>query len=324
MGALVREMPKHIDQAIAQRFLVPKGRAAGGLADRDVKIKPEALAAVIRGYTREAGVRNLEREIGNVCRKIARTVVNAQVERNGKKKELPGKAVIVPAKIAELLGPQKFRDQQTDQKNEVGATVGLAWTEVGGSILTTEAAIMEGRGKLTTTGKLGDVMQESAQAAMSYIRSRAHVMGLPRDFYRHIDIHLHVPEGAIPKDGPSAGITIATSITSALTSIPVRSDVAMTGEITVRGRVLPIGGLKEKLLAAHRHGIREVVLPIENEKDLPDIPENVRNEMKLHFVTSMDEVLKIALERQIEMAPIASMLTAAEIVARSRDEKVTH
>jgi len=206
----------------------------------------------------------------------------------------------------------------------VGATTGLAWTEVGGSILTTEAAIMEGRGKLITTGKLGDVMQESAQAAMSYIRSRSHVMGLPRDFYRHIDIHLHVPEGAIPKDGPSAGITIATSICSALTSIPVRADLAMTGEITVRGRVLPIGGLKEKLLAAHRQGIREAVLPSDNEKDLPDIPENVRNDMKLHFVTSMDEVLKLALEREIEMAPITSMLTAAEIVARSREDKVTH
>jgi len=168
------------------------------------------------------------------------------------------------------------------------------------------------------------VMQESAQAAMSYIRSRSHVMGLPRDFYRHIDIHLHVPEGAIPKDGPSAGITIATSICSALTSIPVRADLAMTGEITVRGRVLPIGGLKEKILAAHRQGIREVVLPADNEKDLPDIPENVRGEMKLHFVNSMDEVLKLALEREIEMAPITAMLTAAEIVARSREDKITH
>src|SRR5207248_4787710 len=163
-------------------------------------------------------------------------------------------------------------------KNEVGATTGLAWTEVGGSILTTEAAIMEGRGRLTTTGKLGDVMQESAQAAMSFLRSRSHRIGMPRDFYRHIDIHLHVPEGAIPKDGPSAGITIATSITSALTSIPVRSDICMTGEITVRGRVLPIGGLKEKLLAAHRHGIREAILPRDNEKDLPDLPDIIRKE----------------------------------------------
>jgi ATP-dependent Lon protease len=183
---------------------------------------------------------------------------------------------------------------------------------------------MEGRGKLTATGKLGDVMQESAQAAMTYIRARAHHLGLPRDFYRHLDIHLHVPEGAIPKDGPSAGITIATSITSALTSIPVRADIAMTGEITVRGKVLPIGGLKEKLLAAHRQGIHEVILPKDNEKDLPDIPDNIRKEMKLNFVSSMDEVLKIALEREIETAPITNMLSAAEIVARSREDKVTH
>jgi ATP-dependent Lon protease len=305
---------------IAKRFLVPKQLKEAGLSGQQIEFTDGGIQELTQHYTREAGVRNLEREIGNVCRKIARTVVNAQSNKAKK----PEKAVIVSAKVNELLGPQKFREQQTDKKNEVGATVGLAWTEVGGSILTTEAAIMEGRGKLTTTGKLGDVMQESAQAAMSYIRSRSHVIGLPRDFYRHIDIHLHVPEGAIPKDGPSAGITIATSICSALTSIPVRADIAMTGEITVRGRVLPIGGLKEKLLAAHRQGIKEAILPADNEKDLPDIPENVRRDMKLHFVSSMDEVLKLALEREIEMAPISGMLNAAEIVARSREEKVTH
>jgi ATP-dependent Lon protease len=194
---------------------------------------------------------------------------------------------------------------------------------VGGSILTTEAAVMEGKGKLQTTGKLGDVMQESAHAAMSYVRSRAHLLGLPRDFYRNVDIHVHVPEGAIPKDGPSAGITIATSICSALTTIPVRCDLAMTGEITVRGRVLPIGGLKEKLLAAHRHGIREVIIPKENERDLVDIPENIRNDMKMNFVFSMDEVLKVALEREILALPLAPAV-AAELVARPTEDNLTH
>jgi ATP-dependent Lon protease len=198
----------------------------------------------------------------------------------------------------------------------------LAWTEVGGQILTSEATLMDGKGKLTTTGKLGDVMQESAQAAMSYIRSRAHQFGLPRDFYRNIDIHLHVPEGAIPKDGPSAGITIATAITSALTRIPVRCDVAMTGEITLRGKVLPIGGLKEKLLAARRHRIFEVIIPKDNEKDLPDIPDNVRNEMKLHFVESMDEVLRIALEREIVALPIGAGAAPVEITTQPSGEQL--
>ena len=322
---------------IAKRFLIPKQVKGTGVTIDNVEFADEGVTSLIQFYTREAGVRNLEREIGNVCRKVARKVVENQPldekPAKGKKakkaaaatvKLLP-KLTVDEKTVVELLGPQRFRDLAADQKNEIGATVGLAWTEVGGQILTTETIVMEGRGKLTTTGKLGDVMQESAQAAMSYIRSRAHLLGLPRDFYRHLDIHVHVPEGAIPKDGPSAGITIATSISSALTQIPVRCDLAMTGEITVRGRVLPIGGLKEKLLAAHRHGIREAVLPKDNEKDLPDIPENIRKEMKLIFVESMDEVLKIALEREIIPLPIPTGNMAVELsAARSREEKLTH
>src|SRR5690348_11283322 len=286
---------------IAKRFLVPKQTKGTGIGEENLTFSDDGIRTLIQSYTREAGVRNLEREIGNVCRKVARSVVNAQTEKSKKN----GKATLTPDTVSEYLGPLKFRDTQADQKNEVGATVGLAWTEVGGSILTTEAAVMEGKGKLQTTGKLGDLMQESAHAAMSYVRSRAHLLGLPREFYRNLDIHVHVPEGAIPKDGPSAGITIATSICSALTNIPVRCSLAMTGEITVRGRVLAIGGLKEKLLAAHRQGIYELVLPKDNEKDLADIPENIRKDMKLHFVTSMDEVLKLALEREIVALPLA-------------------
>jgi len=201
------------------------------------------------------------------------------------------------------LGVMKFRDSERHERSEVGLVTGLAWTEVGGSILTTEVATVDGKGKLTLTGKLGDVMQESAQAAMSYVRSRAHRLGLPRDFYRNLDIHVHVPEGAIPKDGPSAGITMATAIASALSHIPVRRDIAMTGEITLRGKVLPIGGLKEKLLAAHRAGIMEVLLPADNEKDLADVPENLRNVMRLRFVNTMDEVLAYALERPLPEVP---------------------
>jgi ATP-dependent Lon protease len=307
---------------IGKRFLVPKQMKGTGVGDKNLEFTDEGLQTLIRHYTREAGVRNLEREIGNICRKVARTMVNAQSEKPSEDAEAPAKATVDEAAASKFLGPQKFHDTQTDKQNEVGATVGLAWTEVGGSILTTEAAAMEGRGKLQITGKLGDVMQESAHAAMSYVRSRAQLLGLPRDFYRNLDIHVHVPEGAIPKDGPSAGITIATSICSALTNIPVKCTLAMTGEITVRGRVLPIGGLKEKMLAAHRQGIYEIVLPKENERDLPDIPENIRTQMNLHFVTSMDEVLKLALEREIVALPLAATAPPADI-ART-EERVSH
>ena len=309
---------------IAKRFLVPKQLKGTGLSGKNVEFHDGGLQAMVQGYTREAGVRNLEREVGNVCRKIARSVVNAQGNRGTNvKSDIPAKVVIKTDNLHEYLGPQKFRDLETDKQNEVGATTGLAWTEVGGSILTTEATVMEGRGKLQTTGKLGDVMQESAHAAMSYVRSRAHLLGLPRDFYRNLDIHVHVPEGAIPKDGPSAGITLATSICSALTNIPVRCNLAMTGEITVRGRVLPIGGLKEKLLAAHRQGIFEIILPKDNEKDLAEIPEIIRKQMKFHLVRSMDEVLKIALEREIIALPLAATSSPVEI-ARPAEERVSH
>ena len=304
---------------IAKRFLVRKQRQQTGVTEAHLEFTDEGLIELIRGYTREAGVRNLEREIGNICRKVARMVVESESAR-----KKPAKVIVKPETVAELLGPQKFRDLMAEKKNEIGATIGLAWTEVGGQILSTEVTIMEGRGKLTLTGKLGDVMQESAQAAMSYIRSRAQTLGLPRDFYRHLDIHVHVPEGAIPKDGPSAGITIATSICSALTQIPVRGDVAMTGEITLRGKVLAIGGMKEKLLAAHRQGIFEAILPKDNEKDLPDIPEVIRKDMKLHFVEHMDEVLKYALERPIGSAPAALHPALEAAMNRTADEKLTH
>ena len=284
---------------IAKRFLVKKQMEGTGLDAGQIDFTDEGLSTLIQYYTREAGVRNLEREVGNVSRKIVRKIVS---------KDLKEKTVINADKVQELLGPLKFRDLTTDHKNEIGATTGLAWTEVGGQILSTECILMDGKGRLTITGKLGDVMQESAQAAFSYIRSRAHTLGLPRDFHRNLDVHLHVPEGAIPKDGPSAGITLATTIASALTKIPVRGDIAMTGEITLRGNVLPIGGLKEKLLAAHRHGINEVIVPADNQKDLPDIPEYIRGVMKIHFVSHMDEVLRIALERELIAIPMTPLV----------------
>jgi ATP-dependent Lon protease len=299
---------------IATRFLVKRQRQETGLDEKKLSFTREGLVRIIQEYTREAGVRNLEREIGNICRKTARRVVRSKEEVA---------ITITPGNVQEFLGVPKFRDLQQEKKNEVGAAIGLAWTEVGGQILNTETTLMEGKGKLMLTGKLGDVMQESAQAAMSYVRSRSHQLGLPRDFYRNLDVHLHVPEGAIPKDGPSAGITIATTLVSALTKIAVRSDVAMTGEITLRGKVLPIGGLKEKLLAAHRHSILEVVLPKDNEKDLPDIPENVRGVMKLHFVEHMDEVLQIALERPLDTLSVP-LTPAVELTTQTGAEDVTH
>jgi ATP-dependent Lon protease len=298
----VLRIPGYTEQEkleIAKRFLVKRAREATGLTEKNLTFTDEGLLHLIRHYTHEAGVRSLEREISNIARKMARRVVT-----NGKEST----AHITPLNVNDYLGVLKYREFWLEKQNEIGLTTGLAWTEVGGSVLATEATLMEGRGRLTLTGKLGDVMQESAQAAMSYVRSRTNALGLEKDFYRTLDIHVHVPEGAIPKDGPSAGITICTSIVSALTRNPVRCDVAMTGEITLRGKVLPIGGLKEKLLAAHRMGLRTILIPKDNEKDLAEIPQEILSSLKIHPVETMDEVLQIALERPI--VPLVAGVTA--------------
>jgi ATP-dependent Lon protease len=275
---------------IAKQYLVKKQREATGLSEDQIKFDDSALKAVIRGYTREAGVRNLERELGNVNRKVARRVVKNGAEHS---------EIVTAENLEGLLGVAKFQDSEVHKISEVGLVTGLAWTSAGGTILQTEVQVLDGKGKMSATGQLGDVMKESAEAALTYIRSRSSHLGLKKEFYRNIDIHIHVPEGAIPKDGPSAGITIATGLASALTRIKVRRDIAMTGEITLRGKVLPIGGLKEKLLAAHRAGIFEIILPAANRKDLADLPELLKTSMTLHFVEEMDEVLQIALEEKL-------------------------
>jgi ATP-dependent Lon protease len=279
--------------AIAQQFLVPKQLKNHGLSPEKISFDDEAVRVLIESYTREAGVRNLEREIASICRKIARQVV-----RSGGQVEVR----VAPELITEYLGKIRFRARRKNERSEVGVATGLAWTEVGGELLETEVGLMPGKGKLILTGKLGEVMQESARAAVSYLRSRADLLGVDPDFNDSQDLHIHVPEGAIPKDGPSAGITMATALVSALTKVPVRKDVAMTGEITLRGKVLPVGGIKDKVLAAYRGGITEVILPKENEKDLEEIPAEVREVMDVHLIESMDEVLRLALDS--ELAPL--------------------
>jgi ATP-dependent Lon protease len=276
--------------AIAQQFLVKKQLKNHGLSTEKIRFEDEAIRVVIESYTREAGVRSLEREVASICRKIARRVV-----KEGKRLEL----VVTSEMIGDFLGKARFRSRRKNQESEVGVATGLAWTEVGGELLETEVGLMPGKGKLTLTGKLGEVMQESARAAVSYLRSRADLLGIDPEFNESLDVHLHVPEGAIPKDGPSAGITMATALISALTQIAVRKDVAMTGEITLRGKVLPVGGIKDKVLAAYRGGINEIILPRENEKDLDEIPAEVRGLMEFHLVESMDEVLRLALDGPI-------------------------
>jgi ATP-dependent Lon protease len=296
---------------IAKRFLVRKQVEANGLSPKQIQFTDDALYDIIRKYTRESGVRNLEREIANVCRKTAKKIVTSEVKANS----------VTMEELEKLLGRPKFRLQGISEANQVGLTTGLAWTEVGGEVLQTEATLMDGKGQLTLTGKLGEVMQESARAAMTFVRSRAADYGIGREFHRKMDLHIHIPEGAIPKDGPSAGITMATTIVSALTKIPVRNDVAMTGEITLRGKVLPIGGVKEKLLAAHRAGIKNVILPKENEKDLQDLPKDILEVLSVSLVETMDEVLQIALERQ----PVSRQVPPMPDIEGTRpNENVAH
>jgi ATP-dependent Lon protease len=273
--------------AIAQRYLLPKQMKNNGLRDQELKVNEDSIKDIIRYYTREAGVRNLEREISKICRKSVKELLSKSDTKS---------ISVSPETLSKYLGVRRFRYGRAEEQDKIGQVTGLAWTEVGGELLTIEAAVVAGKGKLTHTGQLGEVMQESIQAAMTVVRSRAAILGLESEFYQKVDVHIHVPEGATPKDGPSAGIGMCTALVSALTKIPVRSDVAMTGEITLRGQVLPIGGLKEKLLAAHRGGIRTVLIPDENTKDLAEIPQNIKDRLDIKPVKWIDEVLQFALK----------------------------
>ena len=273
---------------IARKYLVPKKIKENGLKDKQISFSEEAIRDIINYYTRESGVRNLEREISNICRKSAKKIVQKTCESTE----------ITAENLTDYLGRHKFLYDKIEDKPEIGMVTGLAWTVVGGETLSIETTVMDGTGKLVLTGKLGDVMQESAKAGISYIRSISDSLNIDKTFYKDKDIHIHIPEGAIPKDGPSAGITMCTSVISALTQTPVRNDLAMTGEITLRGKVLPVGGIKEKVLAAHRAGIKKVLLPKENKRDIDDIPENVRAQLKFEFVETITQVLENALVKE--------------------------
>jgi len=296
---------------IATRYLLPKQLKNNGLKLDEVSIAESAIRDVIRYYSREAGVRSLEREISKICRKVVKTLVT---------KSRDSKIVVTAKNLDKFLGVRKYTFGIAEKKNQVGQVTGLAWTEVGGELLTIEAVVMPGKGKSITTGKLGEVMQESIQAALTVVRSRSARLGVPEDFYQKIDLHIHLPEGATPKDGPSAGIGICTAMVSILTGIPVRADVAMTGEITLRGEVLPIGGLKEKLLAAHRGGIKTVLIPEENVKDLTEIAENVKNRLEIVPVKWIDQVLELALEHRPE--PLLKKDDAAPITPAADGQPV--
>ncbi|MDX1696972.1 MAG: endopeptidase La, partial [Thiohalobacterales bacterium] len=274
---------------IAMRYLLPKQIENSGLKKGELSVSENAIRDVIRHYTREAGVRNLEREISKICRKVVKELLLHEKDK---------KVSVTPRNIEKYLGVKRFRYGRAEENDQVGQVTGLAWTEVGGELLTIESTVVPGKGKMIHTGQLGDVMQESIHAAMTVVRSRSSMLGIDPEFYQKYDVHIHVPEGATPKDGPSAGVGMCTALVSALTDIPVRADVAMTGEITLRGEVLPIGGLKEKLLAAHRGGITTVLIPEENRKDLAEIPKNVKDKLDILPVRWIDEVLQVALQHQ--------------------------
>jgi len=301
---------------IATKYLLPKQLKNNGLKKEELQVSDAAIRDVIRYYTREAGVRALEREVSKICRKVVKLLVT---------KERDKRLLVTPKNLDKFLGVQKYSFGRAEKDNQIGQVTGLAWTEVGGELLTIESALVPGKGKIQRTGKLGEVMQESIQAALTVVRSRSDKLGIPADMFDKKDIHIHLPEGATPKDGPSAGIAITTAMVSVLTGIPVRADVAMTGEITLRGEVLPIGGLKEKLLAAHRGEIKTVLIPEENVKDLADIPDNIKNSLEIVPVKWIDRVLELALERMPEplaateapaapIAPAAGDDTAASLV----------
>jgi ATP-dependent Lon protease len=298
---------------IAMRYLLPKQLKLHGLKEDEASIAESAVRDIVRYYTREAGVRSLEREIAKICRKV----VKALLLKKGK-----GKIAVTARSLDKYLGVRRYSYGMAEQNNQVGQVTGLAWTEVGGELLTIEAVALPGKGKMITTGKLGEVMQESIQAALSVVRSRSRALGIAEDFYQKNDVHIHLPEGATPKDGPSAGIAITTAMVSILTGIPVRADVAMTGEITLRGEVLPIGGLKEKLLAAHRGGIKTVLIPHENVKDLVEIPDNIKNRLDIHPVKWIDEVLGYALERKPEALPEVIATTPMPPVEEKTEDAV--
>ena len=323
---------------IAQKYLLPKQLKANGLKPEELSVDVEALRDVVRYYTRESGVRNLEREISKICRKVVKELTLAEVKKaktksltakaakaaKAKPKPEAGRLKVDSSNLEQFLGVRRFDFGRKELQNEVGLVTGLAWTQVGGELLSIEASVVPGKGRLVHTGQLGDVMKESIQAALSVVRARADQLGIDPDFHQKLDLHIHVPEGATPKDGPSAGIAMCTALVSVLTKVPVRSEVAMTGEITLRGRVLPIGGLKEKLLAAHRGGITTVIIPEDNKKDLADMPANITSSLEIHPVRWIDEVLDIALERPLRPNPVKDSPPAAVAGEAGEGHSLTH